>query len=393
MREEEKEDVAGPAVVPLWYLPMCLTCPDLPEPWKLSDDLDAPGGIGQLCRSAGGRAVVGSNPTAPIPEAGAAGCTPPNNFLEFPAVRGWEVTDNRGRVRNGPADPCLCSAGGSLFGHLGAGLGQERERRRRLRRLHGGGELRSGPDRIGLGGEMSAVTFKTGAATDAAAATSTSPTALNNRIQKFDASDGNWVAAWGKNVNGGGVFGVCTVAANCLAGTTPACLGGEMNVPGRSTARDWESRPIPRGHVYVADGVNNRIQKFESDVGIWLAAWGKNVNWKQRGVFGDLHGGGRSPVGSKSAAASVAKMNSAPGAAWEVATDAAGNVYLLGEVQASRIQKFESGWRLAGRLGQGRERRRSLRSLHGCRQLPAGTIRRTRRRDVGWRCTRARSRQ
>src|SRR5262245_14860310 len=79
------------------------------------------------------------------------------------------------------------------------------------------------------------------------------------------AADGTWERAWGKNVNGGGVFGVCTVAASCLAGSTGA-LGGENNGPG-AVATD------AAGNVYFADSNNNRIQKFDSS-GNWLRAWG-----------------------------------------------------------------------------------------------------------------------
>src|ERR671918_1324270 len=64
------------------------------------------------------------------------------------------------------------------------------------------------------------------------------------------AANGTWDRAWGKNVNGGGAFGICTAAASCLPGTTGG-LGGEMNLPD-GVATD------AAGSVYLADSNNNR---------------------------------------------------------------------------------------------------------------------------------------
>ena len=59
-------------------------------------------------------------------------------------------------------------------------------------------------------------------------------------------------------MNGGSAFGICTVAANCQAGSTGGA-GGEMNGPA-GVATDVQ------GDVYVADAGNNRIQKFRDPV-------------------------------------------------------------------------------------------------------------------------------
>lgn len=75
----------------------------------------------------------------------------------------------------------------------------------------------------------------------------------NDRIQRFS-STGTWDRAWGKGVDGGSAFGVCTVAASCQVGTSGP-LGGEMNTPA-GVATD------SAGDLYVADYENNRVQKF-----------------------------------------------------------------------------------------------------------------------------------
>ena len=50
------------------------------------------------------------------------------------------------------------------------------------------------------------------------------------RISKFELGRKTGSQSWGKNVNGGGVFGVCTVAADCMT-QQAGFLGGEIGVP------------------------------------------------------------------------------------------------------------------------------------------------------------------
>ena len=91
----------------------------------------------------------------------------------------------------------------------------------------------------------------------------------NNRIQKFD-SAGNFLRTWGKDVDGavaGTGFEICTVAANCKAAAASTGLGGELSNPA-AVATD------AAGDVYVTDGGNQRIQKFDS-AGNFLRAWGR----------------------------------------------------------------------------------------------------------------------
>jgi tripartite motif-containing protein 71 len=170
----------------------------------------------------------------------------------------------------------------------------------------------------GQGGQMS---FPEGAAVDSGGNVYVADT-FNNRIQKFD-SAGNWERAWGKGVNGGPGFGVCTVAATCQAGATGG-LGGELNAP-RSIAID------SGGHVYVADSFNNRIQRFDSS-GNWERAWGKDVN----GGGGDL---------CTSAANCLAGAGGGLGGEMAsplgISVDSSGNVYVADQNNL-RIQKFGS---------------------------------------------------
>jgi NHL repeat-containing protein len=141
-------------------------------------------------------------------------------------------------------------------------------------------------------------------------------------VSQAGAASGTWERAWGKNVNGGGVFGVCTVASSCLAGTSGG-LGGEMNTP-EDVAVDGA------GNVYVAD--QNRIQKFDSS-GVWQRAWGRNVNGG--GVFEACTVASSCLPGSSGGLGG--EMNSPAG----VATDASGNVYVA-DFLNQRIQKFDS---------------------------------------------------
>jgi hypothetical protein len=105
----------------------------------------------------------------------------------------------------------------------------------------------------GLGGEMF---FPISVGTDSGGNVYVGDYA-NDRIQKFGSS-GTWNRAWGKGVNGGTAFGVCTVAASCQVGSAGG-LGGEMDTP-EGVAAD------SGGALYVADTSNSRIQVFRDKV-------------------------------------------------------------------------------------------------------------------------------
>ena len=105
------------------------------------------------------------------------------------------------------------------------------------------------------GGEFNA-NGAAGVATDAAGNVYVANAAVGGRVQEFDSS-GGFLEAWGKDVGGSGVA-VCTVAANCQAGSA-GFLGGEFASP-VGVAID------AAGSLYVADYNNRRIQKFASPV-------------------------------------------------------------------------------------------------------------------------------
>jgi streptogramin lyase len=137
----------------------------------------------------------------------------------------------------------------------------------------------------------------------------------NHRIQKFNA-DGAFLRTWGWGVtDGSSTFQVCT--ARCGKGISGSG-NGQFDSPA-GVAVDAS------GNVYVADRINDRIQKFDYD-GAYLDQWGS---------FGDLNGQFNYPVG--------------------VAVDASGYVY-VSEYEGHRIQKFDSSgsyqtkWGSFGRL-------------------------------------------
>ena len=115
----------------------------------------------------------------------------------------------------------------------------------------------------GLGGELSA---PGGIAAGAGETVYVADTG-NNRVQAFGLN-GAFGRAWGKNVAGGGVFGVCEAAPECATGTQ-GTLGGELNEPSGIAVGAAET-------VYVADTQNDRIQAYEP-TGEFLVTWGKDV--------------------------------------------------------------------------------------------------------------------
>lgn len=108
---------------------------------------------------------------------------------------------------------------------------------------------------------------------------------LNNRVQKFS-SEGAFIEAWGWGVsNGEELFEVCT--SGCQAGL-PGAGEGQFSTP-VSVAVD-NSSGSSAGDVYIADGDNDRIEKFTSS-GVFLGHFGAVGDPGEAGdPFGGLGG-------------------------------------------------------------------------------------------------------
>lgn len=94
----------------------------------------------------------------------------------------------------------------------------------------------------------------------------------NRRISEFDA-DGNFIRAWGFNVDGANPstgFEICTVAANCKQA---AAAGGSA---GQFAAQTGQPITDSSGNVWVSELTNRRIQAFDSS-GNFLKALGGDV--------------------------------------------------------------------------------------------------------------------
>jgi DNA-binding beta-propeller fold protein YncE len=128
---------------------------------------------------------------------------------------------------------------------------------------------------------------------------------LNHRIQVFD-SDGQFLATWGSEGSGDGQF-------NFIYGDPNHNLAlGGVAIDGQ-------------GNVYVADGGNARIQKFDSE-GIFLTKWGS---------LGSEDGQFTRPM--------------------DLTIDQDGNVYVIDDrsTPRGRIQKFDSEGNFLARFGEG----------------------------------------
>src|SRR3954454_8599045 len=139
-------------------------------------------------------------------------------------------------------------------------------------------------------------------------------------------ASGVWQRAWGDNVNGGGVFGVCTVASSCLEGLNSGGLGGDMWNPA-GLARD------SGGNLYVADSGNNRIQKFDS-TGAFERTWGKGVD----AGTGNLCTAASGDVCTQGTDGGLKGEMFQPSA---LAVDPGGNVYVA-DFNNNRVEKFSA---------------------------------------------------
>jgi hypothetical protein len=90
----------------------------------------------------------------------------------------------------------------------------------------------------------------------------------NNRIQQFS-EDGAFIRAFGFEVNTSGSGNICTVAANCKAGTASSAAGG-MGTPQGIVVEQGT------GNLYVTDQGNHRVDVY-SATGVFQGAFGWNV--------------------------------------------------------------------------------------------------------------------
>ena len=156
------------------------------------------------------------------------------------------------------------------------------------------------------------------------------------------AASGGFARAWGKDVDAvapGNGFEICTIAANCKIGAATNALGGEFDDP-ISVAAD------SAGNVYVADGGNRRVEKFDS-AGNFQRTWGKNVI--QEGAPGDT----AADEFEVCTAADDCRVGDDGGFGGEfrsaagIAVDGADNIYVSDLVPpmtggTARVQKFDS---------------------------------------------------
>ena len=148
---------------------------------------------------------------------------------------------------------------------------------------------------------------------------------VDKRIQKFDSS-GNFERAWGKDVDSAAGTGaeICTVAANCQAGSYGGLAGelGSFDVVAESP-----------GDVFVGDSY--RVQEFDPD-GHFIRTFGKNV----------AAGGGTGFEICASAPRCLGGQSAPVGGAFNrtigISLDAAGNLY-VGDYDGRRFQKFSLG--------------------------------------------------
>lgn len=173
---------------------------------------------------------------------------------------------------------------------------------------------------------------------------------FNMRIQRFGHDDGGTPAdptddshpferAWGWDViqpgkpgDTGTGFEICTVAADCKAGT-PGPGAGQL---GEATGPQGVAIDQSTGAVYVTDAGNARVQKFDADGG-FLRAWGRDVDPSNPGTGAEVCvAPGPCKAGLTGALAGELSANSNT-----IAVDDTGDVY-VGEGTSRRIQKFDS---------------------------------------------------
>lgn len=195
--------------------------------------------------------------------------------------------------------------------------------------------------RYGSPGSVGGAVFPQSLGTDAAGNVYVTEFA-GSRVQKFD-PDGNFLMAFGKNVNSVGPGTgpeVCTISADCTLGTSGTAGGEFTNPTGVAVG--------PAGTIWVSDTNNNRIQEF-SAAGTFLRAIGRDVSISTPGtdlevctVESDCKAGFVSAPG-------IGGMLSAPNG---IAVDATGKVFVA-NLGGRRVEVFEADGAFSRAWGSG----------------------------------------
>jgi DNA-binding beta-propeller fold protein YncE len=175
-------------------------------------------------------------------------------------------------------------------------------------------------------------------------------TSTSNGIQKFT-STGGFLAKWNGFGYGLGVSGgIVTVASGNFVNRYDAVTGGYLSTLANFGSGDGEVNSAfgvaigTGGQIYLADGGNYRIQRFDSS-GSFTGKWGI----RYRSADGQF----RVPT--------------------DVAVDGAGNVYVA-DRENSRVQKFDGGGTFAANWGSAGTDDGQFRTLRGIAADSAGNV-------------------
>jgi DNA-binding beta-propeller fold protein YncE len=153
----------------------------------------------------------------------------------------------------------------------------------------------------------------------------------NDRVDVF-AADGSFLWAFGKEVEQGGVGGVCTEITGCEAGAADESAG--------SIFRPYDVAVLPGEALAVADEGNNRVDVFTAG-GTFLRASGKEVNPPGGDVCSS-----ECQAGSAASGAAAFKGPSA------VAATADGDLYVA-DPGNNRVSELDANGEFTRAFGQG----------------------------------------